>query len=125
MKEEPDDLIPTPAERPLVERMRAHGCRTDDAVQSLRQNGHDVNAALQHALEITFNRRDSKMEDMARLESEKEKQRVVDAQRQEDMALTVLGDIEPRFREVRWRMDGADCVRGSTYRQSVAMLLAC
>lgn len=101
MKEEPDDLIPTQAELPLVERMRAHGCRTDDAVQSLRQNGHDVNASLHHALEITCSRQNSRMEDMARLESEKEKQRIADAQRHEDMTLTVLGDIEPRFREVR------------------------
>lgn len=118
VKEEPDDLIPTQAELPLVERMRAHGCRADDAVQSLRKNGHDINASLQHAFDITYSRQNSRMEDMARLESEKEKQRVADAQRHEDMTLTVLGDIEPRFREVRWG-DGADRMRDSLFRQFV------
>lgn len=103
VKEEPDDtaLRPTEAEAPLVAALRAHGVPTDDAVLSLRQNGHDFEAALGDALDTLTNRNNSWREDMARLESEKEKERVVAIRRHEDMTLTVLGDIQPRFQEVR------------------------
>lgn len=45
-------------------------------------------------------RSESRQEDMARLESEKEKDRVAVERRLEEKTLTVLGDIEPQFQEV-------------------------
>lgn len=103
VKEEPDDtaLRPTEAERSSVEIIRKHGVPTDDAVLCLRQNGHNLSAALEQAIETVSNRTNCQMEDRARLESEKEKEKVAAQRREEDMTLSVLGDIEPRFREVR------------------------
>lgn len=45
-------------------------------------------------------RNESRQEDKARLESEKEKDRVAVERRLEEKTLTVLGDIEPQFQEV-------------------------
>lgn len=102
VKEEPDDTAfhPTQAEAPMVKALRDHGVPQDDAVQSLRRTGHNVQAALRHALETLTDRENSRREDMARYESEKEKEKAAAAQRQEDMTLTVLGDIAPRFQQV-------------------------
>lgn len=102
IKEEPDDtaLRPTEAELPLLASLRAHGVPTHDAVQSLRRNGHNFTAALKYALEMMTARNESRQEDKARLESEKEKDRVAVERRLEEKTLTVLGDIEPQFQEV-------------------------
>lgn len=102
VKEEPDDAAfhPTEAEAPMVQVLQDRGVPHDDAVQSLRRSGHDVHAALRHALETLTDRENSRREDMARYESEKEKEKAAAVQRQEDMTLTVLGDIAPRFQQV-------------------------
>lgn len=102
VKEEPDDsaLRPTEAEVPLLATLRAHGVPTRDAIQSLRRNGHNFTAALNYALDVMTARKESQQEDMARLESEKEKDRVAVERRFEEKTLTVLGDIEPQFQEV-------------------------
>lgn len=105
MKEEPDytSLCPTQMEAPLVAVLRGQGVPSDDAVQSLRANGHNVAAALKHALMTLTDRENSRNEDMARYASEQEKEKAAAARRQEDMSLTVLGDIVPRFQEVSYR----------------------
>ena len=102
VKEEPDDtaLRPTEAEVPLLASLRAHGVPTHDAIQSLRRKGLNFTAALKYALEMMTARNESRQEDMARLESEKEKDRVADERRLEEKTLTVLGDIQPQFQEV-------------------------
>lgn len=84
----------------MLASLRAHGVPTHDAVQCLRRKGHNFTAALQDALEIMNARSESRQEDMARLESEKEKDRVAVERRLEEKTLTVLGDIEPQFQEV-------------------------
>lgn len=111
VKEEPDDtaLRPTEAEVPLLESLRAHGVPTDDAVQSLRRKGHNFTAALKYALDMMTARNENRQEDMVRLESEKEKDRVADEQRLEEKTLTVLGDIQPQFQEVRLCMFTSLC----------------
>lgn len=102
VKEEPDDtaLRPTPHETAMVEALRAHGVPSDDAVQSLRLNHHNVQEALKHALRTLCDRENSRNEDMARYASEQEKEKLAATRRQEDMELTVLGDIAPRFQQV-------------------------
>lgn len=102
VKEEPDDsaLRPTQAELPLVNALTQKGVPKDDALLSLRQHGHNVQEALQHALQTLCDRENSRREDMARYESEKDKEKIATERRQEDMTLTVLGDVAPRFQEV-------------------------
>lgn len=102
VKEEPDDtdFRPTEAEVPLLAALRAHGVPTRDALQSLRRKGHHLPSALQDALDTITTRKESQQEDMARLASEKEKDRVTEERRHEEKVLTVLGDIQPRFQQV-------------------------
>lgn len=102
VKEEPDDtaLNPTPMEVPMVNTLRSHGIPSDDAVQSLRLKGHNVQEALKHALRTLCERNNSRNEDMARYASEQDKEKLAATRRQEDMELTVLGDIAPRFQQV-------------------------
>lgn len=104
MKEEPDDaaLSPTEAEKPSIAVLREHGVPTDDAVQILRRTGHNLQAAIKQSLDMLTNRDNWRREDMARLESEKEKDKVAAERRLNDMTLTVVGDIKPRFQQVRF-----------------------
>lgn len=102
VKEEPDDnvLHPTQAELPMVNALIQKGVPKDDALLSLRQHGHNIELALRNALQTLCDRENSRREDIARYESEKEREKIATARRQEDMTLTVLGDVAPRFQEV-------------------------
>lgn len=113
VKEEPDDtaLHPTPIEIPMVHTLKAHGIPPDDAVQSLRLKGHNVQEALKHALRMLCDRENSRNEDIARYASEQEKEKLAATRRQEDMELTVLGDIAPRFQQVTNRKAQNDVLR--------------
>lgn len=100
IKEEPEVLCPTAEELSPVAVLRSHGLNTDEAVRFLRRNGHNLQAAIQQAVDTVFNRRSCQLEDRVRLESEKERDRVASQRRDDEMSLAVVGDIVPRFREV-------------------------
>lgn len=102
VKDEPDDTVlhPTQAELPMMNALIQKGVPKDDALLSLRQHDHNIELALRNALETLCDRENSRREDIARYESEKEREKIATARRQEDMTLTVLGDVAPRFQEV-------------------------
>lgn len=102
VKEEPaDPLSPRPEEVGMVDMLRRHGVNTPDAVHCLRQSGNRVDVALRYAMDMTNTRRENRQTDMARVESEKEKDRAAEQQRQEDKILMVLGEVIPHFPKVR------------------------
>lgn len=117
VKEEPDDTAfrPTAAELPMLNSLTQQGIPKDDALRSLRENGHNVQEALRYALQTLCDRENSRREDMARYESEKEKEKIAAARRQEDMTLTVLGDVAPRFQEVGTMLAGRRTFGGQGY----------
>lgn len=85
----------------MVRALRRHGVTTPDAVHSLRECGHRVEAALQLALETAKTRDENRAMDEARLESEKEKDRAAERQSLEDKTLKVLGEVTSHFPKVR------------------------
>ncbi|CAN0493357.1 unnamed protein product, partial [Hapterophycus canaliculatus] len=98
VKEEPEDtLCPRPHEIEMVDVLRRHGVSTPDAVQSLRQSANRVDVALQYAMDMANTRHENRQLDMARLESEKEKDRAAEVQRLKDKTLMVLGEVIPHF----------------------------
>ncbi|CAN0568344.1 unnamed protein product [Ectocarpus sp. 12 AP-2014] len=101
VKEEPEDpLRPRPEEVGMVDMLRRHGVNTPDAVHCLRQSGNRVDVALRYAMEMTNTRHENRQTDMARVESEKEKDRAAEQQREEDKILMVLGEVIPHFPKV-------------------------
>ncbi|CAM9392252.1 unnamed protein product [Choristocarpus tenellus] len=117
VKEEKDDdmLRPTPEETPLVASLQNRGIPVQDAVQSLRLCGNQLQPALVHALQTLQVRRESYDVDMARLESEKEKEKILERERQEQAELTVHGDIVAKFQEsfLLDRKEGCRVFRGA------------
>ncbi|CAM9828313.1 unnamed protein product [Discosporangium mesarthrocarpum] len=99
-EEEDDDLLrPTPGEAPLVATLMSRGLPADDALLSLRACGNQVQAAFTHALQSLAGREESRAVDAARLESEKEKEKIEEQARREELELTVHGDIIGKFQE--------------------------
>lgn len=85
----------------MVEMLRKHGVSTPDAVYSLRQCDNQFDVALQFAMDIANTREENRLLDKARLESEKEKDRAAEVQRNEDKTLIVLGEVISHFPQVR------------------------